>query len=107
MAWFVFTVCAADEDDPDESYGVFDASDAEEEEEVSDALELRGFPNGRCTAPLAMAPQRYGYDLWHHCLLNAAWHLAPLQPPPAAAFPADFSRGTVEALLAGIVDASE
>ena len=30
-----------------------------------------------------------------------------LQPPPAAAFPADFRRETIDALLEGIVDASE
>lgn len=33
--------------------------------------------------------------------------LPSLQVPPIPAFPADFSRGTVEGLLAGIVDASE
>ncbi|PRW20434.1 AP2 isoform A [Chlorella sorokiniana] len=49
-----------DEEDPEEGYGVFDASDEEEEEE----------------------------------------------PPPIAAFPPDFFRGTVEALLGGVVDAA-
>lgn len=47
------------------------------------------------------------------CCPQTAWRslillTAPrLQPPTTAAFPADLSFSTVEALLAGIVDASE
>ena len=57
--------------------------------------------------PLTMAARSCVHAGWPHGLLKANQCLPPLQPPPAAAFPADFSRGTVDALLAGIVDASE